>query len=124
MVRVKNIGGIELDNPLFILESYKSKNVVAKVFETLSNSKIVYESYKRNPTITLDSKEGGWISEDTLKNILMLSDDLDVTTTLTTTQDKEIKVRFKHEMAQGFVEYSELYEGSRFYKIKLYLEEC
>ena len=86
MTRIKMIGNILLDFDLFIKEEFNTNsNVQGKAFTTLSGGILVYETVKRNNSnyITLISKDSGWLLEDTVKNILLLLDDLGVVTTIT-----------------------------------------
>jgi hypothetical protein len=120
MKRVKKIGSIKLDNHLFWLESFDLKNVKGVSFNTLDGGKIVYESIKRGSAnnITLDSKDYGWQLEDTIEKIMLLADDLDVTTTITFTDDTEIKVRFRVEENE-VIKVEQKYEGSKWYNVTI-----
>ena len=86
MTRIMKIGDIILDYDLFIEEEYNTtNNTQGKAFKTLSGGLIVYEKVKRINTqyITLISKDSGWQKEETVKNILLLLDDIDIETTIT-----------------------------------------
>ena len=86
MTRIKKIGDVILDYDLFIEEEFNTNsNVRGKAFTTLSGGVLVYETIKRDNSnyITLISKDSGWLLEDTVKNILLLLDDLGVVTTIT-----------------------------------------
>ncbi len=120
MVRIKKIGGIELDNPLYMLESFEVKNVKAVSFNTLGGSKIVYESIRRDNAnnITLDSMENGWLRLETLKKIVVLANELGLTINLTTTDNSTIKARFRLEENE-VIKAEMLYEGSEWYKVTI-----
>jgi len=117
MIRVKKIGSIVLDNPLFIVESFEVKNAKAITFNTLGGSKIVYESVRRDNAnnLTLDSKESGWLKLDTVNKIATLADDLEVRVDLTTADGGLVKVRFRLEEKE-VIRAEPLYEGSEWYK--------
>jgi len=95
MRRISKIGSITLDYPLFIKEEFDSKNVKGVAYSTLSGGKIIYETVKRNNAnyITLISKDSGWQKEQTIDNILILLDDIDVSTTITDKNDIITNVR-------------------------------
>ncbi len=122
MIKIIKIGDIKLDNPLFFKESYEAKNVYAKKFLTLGGNSVIFESIKRNNAnnITLDSLESGWISEETLKKIAILANDLGVEVELTTADNKTIKARFRNE-EENVIYYEPLYDGSKWYKVKIKL---
>ena len=116
MKRVKKIGSIKLDNHLFWLESFDLKNVKGVAFNTLDGGKIVYESIKRGSAnnITLDSQEYGWQLEETIEKIVLLADELDVTTSITFIDDTEIKVRFRIEESDVIKEYEDKIKRKEF----------
>jgi len=120
MKRVKKIGDIELDNHLFWLESFDLKNVKGISFNTLDGGKIVYESIKRGSAnnITLDSKDYGWQLEETIEKIMLLADELDVTTSITFTDNTEIKVRFGIEESD-VIKVEQKYEGCKWYSVTI-----
>ena len=86
MTRIKNIGGIELESSLFLIESFAVKNVQAVKFETLDGGAVIFESIKRDSAnnITLDSRENGWLKEDTISKLVSIANDLGIEVTLTT----------------------------------------
>jgi len=120
MIRIKKIGGIELDNPLYMLESFEIKNVKAVSFNTLGGSKIVYESIRRDNAnnITLDSMENGWLRLETLQKIVNLANELGLTVDLTTTDNSTVKARFRLEEKE-VVKAEPLFEGSEWYKVTI-----
>ena len=119
MKRVIKIGGIELDNPLFWVESFDIKNVKGVSFNTLSGGKIIYESIKRNSAmnLTLESRDTGWIKEETLKNIITLADYLGVEIDVTFSDNTTAKARFRLE--ERAIEYEPLFDGSKWYKVTI-----
>ena len=119
MKRVIKIGGVSLDNPLFWVESFDIKNVKGVSFDTLSGGKIIYESIKRNSAInlTLESRDTGWIKEETLKNIITLADYLGVEVDVTFSDNTTAKARFRLE--EKAIEYEPLYDGSKWYKVTI-----
>jgi hypothetical protein len=120
MKRVKKIGSIKLDHNLFWLESFDVKNVKGVSFNTLDGGSIVYESIKRGSAnnITLDSKDYGWQLEETIEKILLMADDIDVTTKITFTDDTELDVRFKVEENE-VIKVEPKYEGSKWYNVTI-----
>ena len=119
MKRVIKIGGVSLDNPLFWVESFDIKNVKGVSFNTLSGGKIIYESIKRNSAmnLTLESRDTGWIKEETLKNIITLADYLGVEIDVTFSDNTTAKARFRLE--ERAIEYEPLYDGSKWYKVTI-----
>ena len=122
MLMVKKIGGIELENKLWFKESFDVKNVRGIAFNTIGGGKVVYESIKRNNAnyITLESKNNGWIKEDTLKKIATLADDIGVETTIVFDNDNEVKVRFAYEKGE-VIKAEPIYEGSKWYRVEINL---
>ena len=119
MKRVIKIGGVSLDNPLFWVESFDIKNVKGVSFNTLSGGKIIYESIKRNSAmnLTLESRDTGWIKEETLKNIITLADYLGVEIDVTFSDNTTAKARFRLE--ERAIEYEPLFDGSKWYKVTI-----
>jgi hypothetical protein len=119
MKRVIKIGGVSLDNPLFWIESFDIKNVKGVSFNTLSGGKIIYESIKRNSAmnLTLESRDTGWIKEETLKNIITLADYLGVEIDVTFSDNTTAKARFRLE--ERAIEYEPLFDGSKWYKVTI-----
>ncbi|MEO1953536.1 MAG: hypothetical protein ABGW74_02410 [Campylobacterales bacterium] len=118
MVRIKNIGGIELESSLFLVESFSVKNVQAVSFKTLDGGAVIYESIKRDSAnnITLDSRENGWIDENTISKLVSMANDLGVEVMLTTTDGATIKARFRLEEDE-VIKAEQIYEGSKWYKV-------
>jgi len=118
--RIKKIGDIELENSLFLLETFNVKNVKAKSFSTLDGGTIIYESVKRDNAnlITLDSKNGGWIKEETLVKIVSLADNIGKEMPITDTNGNSLMARFRLE-DRDVITVSQIYEGSEWYKVVL-----
>jgi dissimilatory sulfite reductase (desulfoviridin) alpha/beta subunit len=118
MIRVIKIGDILLDNPLFYKETFEVKNVTAKSFLSLSGNSVIFERYKKNNTntITLESGDSGWISEETLKKIYSLANELGIEVPLYTKEGLLTNVRFKTE-EERVIEYEQIFEGSKWYKV-------
>ena len=123
MRRVKKIGDIELDYPLFIKEEFNTIQAKAVTAPTLGGSIVVFESYKRGNAnyITLISKESGWIKEETLKKVLTLLDDLDVEVDLTLDDDSTIKVRPALEKGEIIKWYDVVNENGGWFKVEINL---
>ena len=123
MLKVKKIGDIELDYPLFIKEEFIPKNVKAVSFNTLGGSRIVYESVKRLSAnyITLISKDSGWVKEETLKKILTLADDVGVETTVTFTDDTSVDVRFAYENGDVIKTEDAVHENGGWFTVEISL---
>ena len=94
-MRVVKIADIELEYPLWVKEEFSNKRAKAVSFRTLSGGILVYESTKRDNSnyITLESRKGGWIKKDTIKNILDIVDDVGVVLPLTFDTGEVINVR-------------------------------
>jgi len=120
MKRVKKIGYIKLDNNLFWLETFELKNVKGTTFNTLSGGRVVFETQKRDSStnITLDSKDYGWQLEETIEKILLMADDIDITTNITFTDDTKIDVRFRVEENE-VIKVEPKYEGSKWYSVTI-----
>jgi len=118
MTRIKNIGGIELESSLFLIESFAVKNVQAVKFETLDGGAVIFESIKRDSAnnITLDSRENGWLKEDTISKLVSIANDLGIEVTLTTADDATLKARFRLEESE-VIKAEQIYEGSKWYKV-------
>ena len=122
MKRVVKIADVLLDNPLFIEDEFAIKNTQAVTFKTLSGGTVVYESIKRNNAnyITLTSDDNGWQRYETINNILLLLDDLGFTFPILLEDGATVKCRLaiEHEKA---IQATKLYEGSKWYKVKIFL---
>ena len=118
MIRINKIGGISLEHSLFMLESFEVKNVQAVKFKTLDGGAVIYESVKRDNAniITLDSKENGWLREETISKLVAMANDLGVEALLTTTEDTTIKARFRLEEDE-VIKVEQVFEGSEWYKV-------
>jgi hypothetical protein len=117
MKRVIKIANIKLDNPLFWVESFEVRSVKALSFNTLSGGKIVYESIKRNnaTNLTLESRDTGWIKEETLYELLKIANNLGVEIDVTFADNTTSKARFRLE--ERAIEYEPLFDGSKWYKV-------
>ena len=120
MIKISKIGNIELDNNLFLLETFSIKNVKAEKFNTLDGGSIIFESTKRNNAndVTLDSKESGWLKESTLNEILTIANGLGVTVTLYAKDGATMEARFRIEENDAITA-EQVYEGSEWYKVVL-----
>lgn len=112
---VKKIGTITLTFPLWWLEYNNTPSVKAEVQETISGGVIVWEQAVATnaKNITLSSKESGWQTtaiKDAIKALAAAS--LGTTTTITTTADEVIAVRFRHE--NGAVKFERVYDTKLF----------
>jgi len=103
MQKVKKIGDIDLDYPLFIKEEFYIKQAKAIINNTLSGGKVVFESVKRDSGnyVTLISKDSGWLKESTIKDILDLLDDIEVETTITLNDDDETEIKVRPALEKG-----------------------
>jgi len=123
MTKIVKIGDILLDYPLFIKEEFKQKNVRAIAFDTIGGNKVVYESIKRNSAnyITLISKDSGWLREETIKDILLLADDIEVETTITKDDGGIVKVRFAYEIEEIIKVEDVVNENGGWFKVEIAL---
>ena len=120
MIRIIKIGTIELENPLYVLESFEIKNVKAVSFNTLGGSRIIYESIRRDNAndLTLDSMQNGWLKLDTVKKIANLANNIEIEVELLTTENSTTKARFRLEEKE-VIKAEPLFEGSEWYKVKI-----
>lgn len=123
---VKKIGTITLTYPLWYNEYDNTPSVNAEVQGTINGGVIVWEqSVATNAkNITLESGTSGWQKtaiKDAIKALAAAS--LGTTTTITTTADEVISVRFRHENSGGAVNFERVYEAKLFeyYNCKIYL---
>ena len=112
---VKKIGTITLTFPLWWLDFNNAPSVTAEVQSTINGGVIVYEQAiaTNAKNITLSSKESGWQTiavKDAIKALAAAS--LGTTTTITTTDDEVIAVRFRHE--NGAVKFERVYDTKLF----------
>lgn len=123
---VKKIGTIDLTYPLWWSEYDDTPSVYAEAQGTINGGVIVYEQAVATnaKNITLDSASSGWQKiavKDAIKALVQAS--LGTTTTITTTDDEVISVRFRHEQEGGAVNFERVYEAKLFeyYNCKIYL---
>ena len=112
---VKKIGTITLTYPLWWTDFNNTPSVTAEVQSTINGGVIVWEQEVATnaKNITLSSKEGGWQTiavKDAIKALAAAS--LGTTTTITTTADEVIAVRFRHE--NGAVKFERVYDTKLF----------
>lgn len=112
---VKKIGTITLTYPLWWVDFNNAPSVTAEVQSTINGGVIVYEQAVATnaKNITLSSKESGWQTiavKDAIKALAAAS--LGTTTTITTTADEVINVRFRHE--NGAVKFERVYDTKLF----------
>ena len=67
--------------------------------------------------LTLESRDTGWIKEETLKNIITLADYLGVEIDVTFSDNTTAKARFRLE--ERAIEYEPLFDGSKWYKVTI-----
>lgn len=123
---VKKIGTITLTYPLWWVEYDNTPSVNAEVQSTIDGGVIVWEQAVATnaKNITLDSGTSGWQKiavKDAIKALVAAS--IGTTTTITTTADEVIAVRFRHENSAGTVNFERVYEAKLFeyYNCKIYL---
>lgn len=114
---VKKIGTITLTYPLWWVDFNASNAVKAEVQETINGGLVVYEQAVATnaKNITLSSKESGWQTiavKDALKALVAGS--IGTTTTITTTADEVITVRFRHENTNGAATFERVYDTKLF----------
>lgn len=112
---VKKIGTITLTYPLWWVDFNNAPSVNAEVQSTINGGVIVWEQAVATnaKNITLSSKESGWQTiavKDAIKALAAAS--LGTTTTITTTADEVIAVRFRHE--NGAVKFERVYDTKLF----------
>lgn len=123
---VKKIGTITLTYPLWWTDRNQAQSVKADVQETISGGTIVWEQAVATnaKNITLSSETSGW-QTSTVKEALLnlVNGSIGTTTTITTTADEVISVRFRHENSGGAMK-AERVVGNKlfdFYNVNLYL---
>lgn len=123
---VKKIGAITLTYPLWWTDYNNTPSVKAEVQGTISGGVIVWEQAVATnaKNITLASKESGWQTtavKDAIKALAAAS--LGTTTTITTTADEVINVRFRHENTNGAATFERVYDTRLFdyYTTNIYL---
>ena len=121
---VKKIGAITLTYPIWWTDFNNTPSVTAEVQNTINGGVIVWEQAVATnaKNITLSSKESGWQTiavKDAIKALAAAS--LGTTTTITTTSDEVIAVRFRHE--NGAVKFERVYDTKLFeyYTAEIYL---
>ena len=121
MRRIIKIGDIKLDNPLFIKEEFNQKNVKGISFNTLNGGKIVYESIKRNNAnyYTLISKDSGWLKEETINQLLLLCDDIEVKTTMEFKDGEVLNIRFAYELGEVIETEDVINEDGGWFKVTI-----
>ena len=119
MNRAVKIGGMSLDYPLVWVESFEVKSVKGVSFNTLSGGKIIYESINRNSAmnLTFESRDTGWIKEETLYELLNIANNLGVEVDVTFSDNTTAKARFRLE--EKAIEYDPLFDGSKWYKVTI-----
>jgi hypothetical protein len=122
MLKIVKIGDVELNYPLWWLETYQPRNVKATAFNTIGGSKVVWESYRRDnsSTITLSSEENGWVHQTTLQRLSALANEPGLTFPIYTSTGEVLNCRFIHE-EEGFFKYEPLWEGSEWFKVTIKL---
>jgi hypothetical protein len=120
MIRIVKIKDILLDNPLFYKESFEVKNVEAKRFMSISGNSVIFERYKKNNAnnITLESLKNRWITEETLKKLFLIANDLEVKVPLYTKDGLFTYARFRIE-EDNVIEYEQIFEGASWYKVTI-----
>lgn len=123
---VKKIGTIDLTYPLWWTEYDNTPSVKAEVQNTISGGVVVWEQAVSTnaKNITLTSKESGWQTtavKDAIKALVAAS--IGTPTTITTTADEVISVRFRHENSNGAASFERVYETKLFgfYNCNIYL---
>lgn len=123
---VKKIGTIDLTHPLWWTDYNNTPSVSAEAQSTISGGVIVWEQAiaTNAKNITLSSKESGWQTiavKDAIKALVAAS--LGTTTTITTTADEVISVRFRHEQSGGAANFERVYDTKLFeyYTCNIYL---
>lgn len=120
---IKKIGNIALDNPIWWENYDNMPTVLSETASTIDGGVIVYEQPFNNLSknfIIQSLDNSGWqtiATKEALKTLVENS--IGTTSTITTTDDEVINIRFRHEA--GAVEFSRVVEAklSKYYKIKL-----
>jgi hypothetical protein len=67
--------------------------------------------------LTLESRDTGWIKEETLYELLKIANNLGVEIDVTFSDNTTAKARFRLE--EKVVEYEPLFDGSKWYKVTI-----
>jgi len=114
---VKKIGTITLTYPLWWTDYNSTPSVTAEVSSTIDGGVIVWEQTVQTnaKNITLSSNDSGWQKtaiKESIKALVAAS--IGTTTTITTTADEVITVRFRHENSGGAANFSRVNETKLF----------
>lgn len=124
---VKKIGEITLTYPLWWLEYNNTPAIKAESQSTINGGVIVWEQAVdiTAKNITLASKDrSGW-QTTAIKDLIkaLVAGSLGTTTTITTTADEVINVRFRHENSAGAATFERVVDNKLFdyYTANIYL---
>ncbi len=117
-----HIGPVELDNPLFVKESFAPQSVRAKAFMTVGGGLTVYEGPKRQSAnyITLVSQDTGWLKEQTIEAIRDLGDEIGARVEVRLGDGSSVWARFAHEKGEA-IKATPLFDGSIWHKAEIAL---
>lgn len=114
-MKLSIIGGITLDNEMWIDEVNNSSGVTAEVVENLDGGVIVFEQYKRTSKQNVTAKSSdssGWQSKITLDALLALANgSIGQTISVTDSDTNTFDVRFRHEQSGGAVQFNRLVDA-------------
>ena len=125
-MKIKKIGNITLTEPLWWVNYDDVLGVQAEVEATINGGVLVWEQSRNITSVNMDlsSEDDAWQTES-VKNLLkaLIESSIGVTTTVTTTDDVIINVRFRHEVSGGAVKFERIIKTSlsEYYKCNLFL---
>ncbi|MEA1919150.1 MAG: hypothetical protein U9N52_04870 [Campylobacterota bacterium] len=123
-MKVKKIGDIELTYNLWWTNYNQNQTVKAEAINTIDGGVVVFEQAVATTAknISLSSMDDGWQDMATKDNLVnLVKNSIGTTTTITTTDDEVIDVRFAHERNSITVESLNNVKLSKYYLIKLEL---
>ena len=124
MKKVIRIENIVLNYGMWWTERDRANQVVAETERTIDGTLLVFEQLNRvsAQNITLESRDDGWQTEAKKDAIINLSNssigaDVEIEFSDGTTR----MCRFAYEVSDGSVQFEPLYDGSEWFKGKVYL---
>ena len=124
MKKVVKIGSVSLDFPLVWREQLAAVGNVATARRTIAGTTVVYEQKNRTTSlnVSLDSLSNGWQAEETVTALIALADGaVGGSVTVEFSDGTSVPARFSYEAKGGAVQANALYEGAKWYRVKIYM---
>jgi len=110
--QIKIIDNIIFEYPLWVEEFFKPANITGTKEMTAAGTYVAYEVMTKTPTITLVSKDSGWLSEQNIEDLKALWSLTDNSFLVTYIDDTTEKVIFDRSIPLAF---DPIYEGACYY---------